>query len=396
MNFKNFADGLIHISNELVNKRNSAVQNQIVAHKIQDSEIRALLRTGLGSKIIRLKSGYALNDTLHFTDKSDKVAYESYLQQYVKRAVAMMLAYGRACIVLVEKGADLNKPRTQSLDVSKTTIQVLTPDIIFASHINNDLTSPRYMKPTMYNARGVSFHHTRVIDFTYVEPAEDDLPLYNYGGVSEFELIRPQIINDGIVERASGAIVEKNSIIWHKIAGFKEAVRAGRDDEVIGYYSALESIKSVYGAGIADAEDDIKSVEQTLTNLDNVDNITLRRLAMVTGIPLSILVGENVQGLNASGDNERDSFQDTIDNLQSSYILEPLNQLLAAFGMRPVEFKDNQGANALERIEYETKAITNAKMLWEMGEDYLTYLRNKEIIEQENFNKFFGLINEND
>lgn len=389
--FKNFADGLIHIANELVNKRNPAMQNQIVAHKIQDSEIRALLRTGLGSKIIRLKSGYAMNDTLHFTDKSDKVAYESYLQTHVKKAVSMMLAYGRACLVIVEHGADLSKPRTESLEVDKVTLQVLTPDVITVSAVDRDLSSSRYMKPTAYNARGVTFHHSRVVDFTYVQPAEFDLPTYQWGGVSEFELIRAQIINDGIVERASGAIVEKNSVIWHKIAGFKESVRAGRDDEVVGYYSALESIKSIYGAGIADAEDDIISVAQALTNLDDVDNITLRRLAMVTGIPLSILVGENVQGLNASGDNERDSFQDTIDNLQSSHILVPLNECFGVFGMKPVTFKDNQAASALERIEYDTKAISNARMLWEMGEDYRKYLKDKEVIMHESFDQFFAI-----
>lgn len=389
--FKNFADGLIHIANELVNKRNPAMQNQIVAHKIQDSEIRALLRTGLGSKIIRLKSGYAMNDTLHFTDKSDKVAYESYLQTHVKKAVSMMLAYGRACLVIVEHGADLSKPRTESLEVDKVTLQVLTPDVITVSAVDRDLSSSRYMKPTTYNARGVTFHHSRVVDFTYVQPAEFDLPTYQWGGVSEFELIRAQIINDGIVERASGAIVEKNSVIWHKIAGFKESVRAGRDDEVVGYYSALESIKSIYGAGIADAEDDIISVAQALTNLDDVDNITLRRLAMVTGIPLSILVGENVQGLNASGDNERDSFQDTIDNLQSDYILAPLNECFGVFGMKPVTFKDNQAASALERIEYDTKAISNARMLWEMGEDYRKYLKDKEVIMHESFDQFFAI-----
>lgn len=389
--FKNFADGLIHIANELVNKRNPAMQNQIVAHKIQDSEIRALLRTGLGSKIIRLKSGYAMNDTLHFTDKSDKVMYESYLQTHVKKAVSMMLAYGRACLVIVEHGADLSKPRTESLEVDKVTLQVLTPDVITVSAVDRDLSSSRYMKPTTYNARGVTFHHSRVVDFTYVQPAEFDLPTYQWGGVSEFELIRAQIINDGIVERASGAIVEKNSVIWHKIAGFKESVRAGRDDEVVGYYSALESIKSIYGAGIADAEDDIISVAQALTNLDDVDNITLRRLAMVTGIPLSILVGENVQGLNASGDNERDSFQDTIDNLQSDYILAPLNECSGVFGMKPVTFKDNQAASALERIEYDTKAISNARMLWEMGEDYRKYLKDKEVIMHESFDQFFAI-----
>lgn len=389
--FKNFADGLIHIANELVNKRNPAMQNQIVAHKIQDSEIRALLRTGLGSKIIRLKSGYAMNDTLHFTDKSDKVMYESYLQTHAKKAVSMMLAYGRACLVIVEHGADLSKPRTESLEVDKVTLQVLTPDVITVSAVDRDLSSSRYMKPTTYNARGVTFHHSRVVDFTYVQPAEFDLPTYQWGGVSEFELIRAQIINDGIVERASGAIVEKNSVIWHKIAGFKESVRAGRDDEVVGYYSALESIKSIYGAGIADAEDDIISVAQALTNLDDVDNITLRRLAMVTGIPLSILVGENVQGLNASGDNERDSFQDTIDNLQSSHILAPLNECFGVFGMKPVTFKDNQAASALERIEYDTKAISNARMLWEMGEDYRKYLKDKEVIMHESFDQFFAI-----
>lgn len=389
--FKNFADGLINISNELVNKRNPHANNRIVAHKIDDAEIRALLRTGLGSKIIRLKAGYAMNDTLTFEDKSDKVAYEHYLQKYAKEAVKMMLAYGRACVVLVEKGANLSKARTGPLDLAKTTLQVLTPDIIRPMNVNTDLGSPRYMKPEFYNARGVTLHHSRVIDFTYVKPAENDLPTYDYGGVSEFELIRAQIINDGVVERASGAIVEKNAVIWHKVAGFKEAVRQGRDQEVIDYYSALESIKSIYGAGIADAEDDVISVAQTLSNLEEVDNITLRRLAMVTGIPLSILIGENVQGLNASGDNERDSFQDTIENLQSDYILEPVNELLAAFDMRSITFKENQGASALDRIEYEGKAVEIAFKLWQMGEDYRSYLRSKEVIERESFDEYFGV-----
>ena len=389
-NFKNFSDGLIHIANELVNQRNPAHQNRITATKIDDSEIRALIRTGLGSKIIRLKASYAMNDTLHFTDRSDRVSYESYLQHYVKEAAKYMLAYGRTCIVLVEEGADLSKPRTGVMDFGKTTLQVLTPDIIQPMNVDTNLSSKNYMKPNSWNARGVTIHPSRVIDFTYVKPSEFDAPQYFYGGVSEFELIRAQIINDGIVERASGAIVEKNSVTWHKIAGFKESVRQGADDEVIAYYSALESIKSIYGSGICDAEDDVISVAQALTNLADVDNITLRRLALVTGIPLSILVGENVQGLNASGDNERDSFQDTIDSLQSDYLLQPINALLSAFGMRPVTFKDNQGASALDRIEFHTKVIANAKILWEMGEDYRKYLEDNEVIEQESFDKYFG------
>lgn len=390
--FKNFSDGLMHIVNHLVNQRQPSAVNQITATKISDNEIRALIRTGLGSKIIRLKASYAMNDTLHFIDKSDRLNYEAHLQKHVKEAAKNMLAWGRCCIVLIEHGADLTKPVKGSLEFDKVTLQVLTPDVIRPMGIETDLKSQRYMMPKSYTARGVTFHPSRVVDFTYVKPSEMDAPLYDYGGVSEFELIRAQIINDGVVERASGAIVEKNSVVWHKIAGFKESLKQGRDDEVIAYYSALESIKSIYGAGICDAEDDVISVDQTLTNLAEVDNITLRRLALVTGIPLSILVGENVQGLNASGDNERDSFQDTIDSLQSDYLIAPINTLLAAFGMRPVTFKDNQGASALDRIKHESTVIENALKLADLGEDYRKYLRDNEVLEQESFDKFFGVV----
>lgn len=392
--FKGFADGLVNIVNNLANKRNPHQVNQITAQKIDDSEIRALIRTGLGSKILRIKASYALNYTLFFTDKSDKAVYEARLQQAVKEAAKMMLAWGRACIVLVEENADLSKPRTNVADLSKTTLQVLTPDIIFPQDIDNNLRSPRFNKPKTYSAKGVTFHHTRVIDFTYVKPSDLDLPLYFYGGVSEFELIRSQIVNDGIVERATGHIVEKNATVWHKISGFKESIRAGQDEEVIAYYSALESVRSIYGAGIIDAEDDVISVDQVLSNLSEVDQITLRRLAMVTGIPLSILIGENVKGLNSSGENERSTFQDTIENLQSDYLLNPINALFLAFGIRAVTFKENQGGTALERMEFETKAIDNALKLYEMGEDYRAYLLSSEVIEEEPFDKFFGADNE--
>lgn len=386
---KSFYDGLTNVVNKLINLRQGSAVNVITSQRMSESEMRATLITGLGSKIVRLKAGYALNDTLTFETIADEALYKRKMERHVKRAAKFMLGFGRGAIVIMEKGADHSKPLRGAIDSATTRLAVLSGDIIKGTSASQDLTDPRYMKPLMYNARGVSFHHSRVIDFTYVEPSEIDAPTYDYGGVSEFELIRAQIINDGIVERASGTIVEKNSTLFHKIKGFRDALAMGQDEDLIKYYSTLADLRGIYGDGLIDSEDEVFEVAQSLANLADVDQITLRRLAMVTGIPLAILVGESVQGLNATGDNERVSFQDTIENLQFDFLLEPIQSLCSLFGIANVEFKDNQGGTALERITHEKVVIENATALYNIGEDHREYLIKNEVVKKDDFALMF-------
>ena len=102
-------------------------------------------------------------------------------------------------------------------------------------------------------------------------------------------------------------------------------------------------------------------MSQSIADLDKVDNITLRRLAMMTGIPLSILVGEAVNGLNATGDSEREVMNDTVTNLQSDYLIKGLQRLAEIFGLGVVKFKENQGQTPEEAIDYDMKAVLVAE-----------------------------------
>ena len=163
----------------------------------------------------------------------------------------------------------------------------------------------------------------------------------------------------------------------------------------------------MYGAALIDSEDDAYTVNQTLTNLQEADSITLRRLAMVTGIPLAILVGENVKGLNSTGDNEMRIFQDTIEVLQADYLEDPINELFAKIGLGKVSFKDNQGRTPDERIKFESLVIQNAIALYNIGEDHGKYLEENAVVVRDKFSEFFpepeetevepeGAIGEND
>ena len=384
-----FKDGIVNIVNSLANRRNAISSNVVVSTRIDDSQLRAIFKTGLGAKIISIKTGYALNDTLQFKVPNDETLYRKRLQRAVKKASKFMMGFGRGIILLNERGADLSQPFTGKLDIAKVKLDVFSGDMVTPMDVSIDLEDDRYQKPRSYSVRGKSFHWTRVVDFTYYMPTELDLPTYRYGGVSEFEMIHAQLINDGIVERASGTILEKNSTLVHKVKGFADAVRCGEDEYLIKYYSQVAELRGIYGDAVIDAEDDMVTVAQALSNLDSVDNITIRRLALVTSIPVPILVGESVQGLNSTGSQERQSFQDMIENLQFDYMLDPICELCGHFGIEEVEFKENQGGTAIERLDFETKAIDNAVKLDGMGEDGRAYLIEHDVLKEDSWADLF-------
>jgi hypothetical protein len=352
-------------------------------------EMSAAYLSGIGNKIVSIKSSYALNDTLEFDTDEQKEQFNKYALANVKEATKLMLAYGRGIIVVFERGDDLSMPIRSGLDIKTAKMRVFGGNIVTASNASLDLMNDRYMKPTSYNVRGYPIHHSRVIDFTYIKPPEDLLGLYRYGGVSEFEMIRAQLVNDAVVERACATIVEKNSVVYNKIKGFKDAIEAGHDSHIIDYIGRMADLRSIYADGIIDSEDDVISIAQTLTNLADCNNITLSRLALVTGIPVSELVGEQPKGLNSTGESDRESLSYTIEGLQSEYLITPINELAKRFGMGEVAFKDIQGGSVTARVTAEGKVIDNATKLAEIGEDYRAYLVKYDLAEESPYAAFF-------
>lgn len=383
-----FTDGLKNFVSGIVNRRDPIAQNGFTQSKLSDVEKRAIYTTGIGNKIVRLKAGYALKDTLQFESTEDEKFYRKRLDRHVKESARWAIAFGRGIIVLHRQGDDLREPLGQ-FDPMTVRINVFSGDMVVPGDVDLDLKSPRYFQPRYYMVRGYPIHHSRVVDVTYVKPPELDAPDYRYGGIGEFDLIYDQLVADGLVQRASPRVLEKASTLFYKVKGFKEAMTRGQESDMVQYFGRLEDVRGIHSAGLIDAEDELEVVTQNLSNLADADQITLRRLAMVTGIPLALLIGENVKGLNSTGDNERQAFQEMIETLQSEYLIEPINRLMRLCKQGEVWFRENQGETPSTRIEYETKAIANAAKLFEMGEDFRQYLEEKDVIQPDDFSKMF-------
>ena len=391
-----FTDGITSLTNKLANSRNAHSTNRMTSSRVDYDELRAIYRSGTGSKIIRIKAGSALNDTLQFETTAEKEFYNARLDAAVKRCAKFMLSFGRSLLVIHEQNADLSQPLPAEFDLAKTRFQVFSGDMVYVQSVNFDLSSPDYFKPKMYSVRGISIHPSRVVDFKYVEPVEFDAAEYAYGGISEFELIRNELMSDQVIQRAVPAIMEKSSTMFYKVKGFKDLLADKRENELVAYFTSVENLRSIYGAGIIDQEDEIETITQALTNLAESDMITLRRLAMVTGIPLSWLVGEAAKGMNSTGEGEKQVFMQTIENLQSDYLLEPINRLMRLVGKSPVSFKTNQGRSANEKVDFETKVVANARIMWEIGEDYGKYLADNDVVVADDVANFFKYVEEDE
>lgn len=389
-----FKDGLTNIINKLANRRSAPAANMLTHTVMPETEMQAAYLSGVGNKIVSIKSGYALNDTLQFGTDTERAQFNKYALAPVKLAAKMMLAFGRSIIVVFNRGDDLAVPASGSIDISRARIRVFDGGMVTVGDINLDLSDPRYLKPRYYMVRGKQIHYSRVIDFTYIKPPERDAGLYRWGGVSEFEIIRDQLANDAVVERASATIIEKNSTVYNKVVGFKDAIESGNEDTIISYCRLMADMRSIYGDGIIDAEDDVISVAQTLTNLSDANNITLSRLAFVTGIPVSEFIGEQAKGINSTGEADRLSLSSTIENLQSEYLLDPITQLAAKFGIVGVEFKEIQSESVSQRATVEKQVVETAVQLSNMGEDYRPYLERYNMKTTSPLDDFFAEVDD--
>ena len=171
--------------------------------------------------------------------------------------------------------------------------------------------------------------------------------------------------------------------MFYRVKGFKDSLRNKQEADLLTYFSQLENLRSIYGAGIIDAEDETKVENQSLTNYAEVDTSSLRRVALASGIPLSWLVGEAVQGMNSSGKNEESIFWSMIQTLGNDYILPQVNDALEMMNMEPVEFSDQYQQTPLEKVQYDKVVLENAVMMQGLGMDYDDYIVEKEVIPKE-------------
>lgn len=368
-------DGLVNllsgIGDKLKDKRLSAKWEPDI---ISQEELEILYRTSdMAAAIIEVpideefRRGFDLRigeeDALDETTAEQAEAMQNLLDERdfltkIHEARCWARAYGGAGLLV---GADDGKGAEQELD--ETSIQTftyltpLTPEELRPVAWDLDLKSARYGEPLFYEVRPlqmpasastssgkvprlkvaqpmtepVTVHYSRIIRFEGTRISRRQLRANDSIGWGDSVLLRcHELIRDfQAAWQAVAIILQSFSQPYMKLVGLADMLEEEDGAQrLMARLAGIQMARSVAKMVLLDEKEEFGQVTTALGGLGDILNQFAIRLAAAARIPVTLLMGQQPAGLNATGDNDVRNFYARVAAAQHKSLRPVLNQVL--------------------------------------------------------------------
>ena len=263
--------------------------------------------------------------------------------------------YGGCICVHLIKGQDMSQPlRIETVGKGSYRGMVvldrwmIQPDLV-------DLVSeygPYFGKPRFYTTTtdlgamlpgNTKIHYSRIVRFE-----GESLPYWqrmteNLWGLSVLEPLFDRLVAYDSSTNGIAQLVHKAHLRIIKMKDLRMNIAAG-GKKLAGVAAMIDNIRLYQtneGITLLDMEDDFSVVQSTFAGLDNILLQFGNQLAGATRIPVVRLFGQTPSGLNSSGDTDVRNYYDTVKEIQSSNLRDPIDTVLGLLFMselgRPME-----------------------------------------------------------
>lgn len=192
-----------------------------------------------------------------------------------------------------------------------------------------DPTSPTYGTPEVYQWQQLSYSPSTeddspnpILVFTNRERLEifqgvittDQQFLRNKGwGDSIFRRIMEVLTKFDTAWGSVMTLLQDASQGVYKLNGLNEVLGSDQDVSLADRFRAIDLAKSVFKAIALDAEnEDYQRIATPLTEMADVIEKAMIRMAAAAGMPVTVLFGDSPSGLNATGASDMRNYYDTI------------------------------------------------------------------------------------
>lgn len=172
--------------------------------------------------------------------------------------------------------------------------------------------APDFYKPSSWYVSGNTVHDSRLLTLVS-DPMPNMLkPAYAFGGLSVSQKIKPYVDNWLRTRQSASDVVHSFSVMVLK-TDLDDVLEGGSGDNVYKRVDIFNKTRDNRGTFVLDKDrEDFLNVSAPISGLDKLVAQSLEHISSISGIPLSILLGEVPTGLNASTDGEIRTFYDKV------------------------------------------------------------------------------------
>lgn len=340
---------------------------------------------GLFANVVDIPADAAISRGIELeNDEDNTLLYEierlAFLPQ-VANAVRWSRLFGGAVIVLITDDGLLNEPLNTERMTKISELRVFGLDQITP-------TSQRYLDPkksnfgqyqsyfVQLNNAQVEIHESRMLFISgdsLPEKAKNGIHWKGRAITRVFEKVA--LYEDAL--HLSNEILRRKQQPVHKMKGLATAIANGLEETIRSRVSMVEKGRNSLNAVVVDLEDDYTIINADLSGVVDILDELKVAISADTKIPVSILFGQSAKGMNATGENDLESFYDLIEGIQQNKIKPALEKLLELAVLQKhvkanndwsITFPslktptDAEVAN-VEKVKADTKAVETKRLL---------------------------------
>lgn len=254
------------------------------------------------------------------------------LKQALRTASSWARLFGGAGIIMITRGDDPLEPLDPRKVKELVALEVFDRWWLSPVAYNEDITSPDYQKPEVYQtAGGQRFHTSRVLKFYGCELTRDRMMQELWWGGSVVESAW-QAIKDfqGTTNDVRYIMTELNiGILQIPDLTARSVVGGTPLEKVQNRVSAFNATKSNYRVAAIDSKETFNFVNRSITGVPDVmDRFMTTVAAASDGMNELVLFGKSPSGLNASQEEQLQVWYDRVDSHREDQMAPAIQTIL--------------------------------------------------------------------
>lgn len=275
-------------------------------------------------------------------DRLDELGFNSKL----KLALCWARAFGGSAILLgVNDGSpDLSAPLNAGRVLSIDWLTVMTRQELQACEWYDDPRHPKYGEPSLYNIVAVvpttnglmqRVHESRLLRFDGVKLTREEERENRGWGDSVLPRLFDALRDFGAAWSGAAHLISDYGQGVLTIPGLLDSVAGGNGEWLQSRLANFDRLRSTVRAVVVDgggreggAAETFTRMQTPLTGLADMIDRFDKRIASIAGVPVSLLTGESLSGLNASGGVNAGWWDDHVAASREELLRPPVNRVV--------------------------------------------------------------------